>query len=74
MQNPAEENIVKLSDFQKFVRQMPPTYDPKDITQRSRILEQMGLDADNIYQELEMSNPFVDTHMDVKLFLKLVRL
>jgi AraC-like DNA-binding protein len=65
MQNPAEENIVKLSDFQKFVRQMPPTYDPKDITQRSRILEQMGLDADNIYQELEMSNPFVDTHMDV---------
>ena len=65
MQNPAEENIVKLSDFQKWVRQMPPTYDPKDITQRSRILEQMGLDADNIYQELEMSNPFVDTHMDV---------
>ena len=39
MQNPAEENIVKLSDFQKWVRQMPSTYDPKDITQRSRILE-----------------------------------
>lgn len=56
---------MKLTDVQRLARQIPPEFDPKDIVQRNRILQQMGLDPDNLYQELEMSNPFVDTHMDV---------
>ena len=28
-------------------------------------MRQMGLDPDNLYQELEMSSPFVDTHRDI---------
>lgn len=56
---------MKLTDVQQLARQFPPDYDPKDINQRNRILQQMGLDPDNIYQELEMTSPFVDTHMDV---------
>lgn len=56
---------MKLTDFQNLLRTLPPSYDPGDVSQRSRVLEQMGLDPDNIYQELEMASPFVDTHMDV---------
>lgn len=44
---------------------VPPDFDYKDQTQRSKYVQQMGLDPGTIYQELEMESDYVDTHRDV---------
>lgn len=60
-----EENIVKLTDLEKLLSTLPPSFDPTDPAQRSEYLLQAGLDPSSLYQELEMSSRFVDTHQDI---------
>ena len=56
---------MKLSVLRKLMANVPPDFDYKDQTQRSKYVQQMGLDPGAIYQELEMESDYVDTHRDV---------
>lgn len=53
---------MKLSE----VKLLSETYDQDPTSAQKELLEQ-GLDLSNIYQELEMSSHYVDSHMDTSL-------
>lgn len=54
---------MKLNDFQKLAAfQFHPT--PENQHLLPELLRSIGIDPDNLYQELEMSSRFVNTHRD----------
>ena len=54
---------MKIDDFRKLADfEIPHTQE--DQQKILEFLHGMGIDPSNIYQELEMSSPFVDTHRD----------
>ena len=59
-----EEYGMKLNELQKLTQKMPALQGPALQQWLQDELKQMGLDPNAIYQELEMSSRFVDTHRD----------
>ena len=55
---------MKIDDMQKLAK-FERTNTPEDYHLMRRYLAQMGIDPNNLYQELEMSSRFVNTHRDV---------
>lgn len=55
---------MKIADLKKMAAAMAGASELQDRQQLSRILEELGYDPGNVYQELEMSSRFVDTHRD----------
>ncbi len=55
---------MKLSDLNKFLRNLPADARPNDPAWRNAYLRSLGLDPGNLYQELEMDSRFVNTHRD----------
>lgn len=55
---------MKLNDLKKLTAQMSEiqTQDQEKTTQQ--LLQSLGIEPGNLYQELEMSSEFVDTHQD----------
>ena len=56
---------MKLADLQKKIRMLPDLEDMADQRRRSEYLLALGLEPGALYQELEMSCRYVDTHRDV---------
>lgn len=56
--------VVKISKLRQLMQDLPPEADPTDAAWRGEYIRHMGLDPGDIYQELEMDSPFVDTHRD----------
>lgn len=52
---------MKLSDIQKL-KEAIPAYSRETVREQ---IASLGLDPENLYQELEMSSRFVDTHRDI---------
>ena len=57
--------FVKLSEIKKLTRDLPFPVSAADQNKRNAYLAELGFDAANLYQELEMESRFVDTHRDV---------
>lgn len=55
---------MKLSELQKLAQSMPLSDRPES-EKREEFLQLLGLEKGEVYQELEMDSPFVDTHRDV---------
>ena len=55
---------MKLSYLSKLTQSLPAGADPTDAAWRNAFLRSQGLDPGNLYQELEMDSPFVNTHRD----------
>ena len=56
---------VKLSIIRDISRRFSPPTTPEELQQIQQILREEGIDFQNFYQELEMSDPYVETHRDV---------
>lgn len=56
---------MKLSDIRKLAKSLPAPNSPRTHEQVSALMQQLGMESGNFYQELEMDSPFVDTHQDV---------
>lgn len=56
--------FVKLDDLRQIAANIQPPLTPEKHAQMRLLLREMGLDPDNLYQELEMTSPWVDTHRD----------
>lgn len=54
---------MKIDDMQKMAK-FERTNTPEDYHLMRRYLMEMGIDPNNLYQELEMSSRFVNTHRD----------
>ena len=58
---------MKFSELRKLSLSIPHT-NTDELPQRTQqLLEMMGIEPGNFYQELEMESPYVDTHQDVSL-------
>ena len=55
---------MKLSMLRDISRRFAPPQTPEEMQKIWEILHAEGIDFQNFYQELEMSNPFVETHRD----------
>ena len=55
---------MKLDDVRRFV-EVPQPFSPESQQKIHEYLISIGIDPSNLYQELEMSSPFVNTHRDV---------
>ena len=55
---------MKLDEIRKLTDMMP-SGSPESQQQLHEYLRAVGIDPSNLYQELEMSSPFVNTHRDV---------
>ena len=55
---------MKLDDVRRFV-EVPQPFSPESQQRIHEYLISIGIDPSNLYQELEMSSPFVNTHRDV---------
>ena len=55
---------MKLGELQKLTQMMPALQGPQLQQWLQEHLAQIGLDPNAIYQELEMTSPYVDTHRD----------
>ena len=55
---------MKLDDVRKLAAVVQP-FTPEGQQQIHEYLRSIGIDPSNLYQELEMSSPFVNTHRDV---------
>lgn len=55
---------MKLSDLRQLAAQLEPPLTPEKHILMQQLLRQMGLDPDNLYQELEMTSAYADTHRD----------
>jgi AraC-like DNA-binding protein len=64
---------MKIDDMQKLA-QFERTNTPEDYHLMRRYLMEMGIDPNNLYQELEMSSRFVNTHRDVSYSNAIVNL
>lgn len=56
---------MKLSEIRKMSQNFPASYSQLDQHQVQEYLRSMGIDPGNLYQELEMESPYVDTHTDI---------
>ena len=56
---------MKLSDLKRMAQLLPPDVAHRDQAMVENILRQHGLEPGEIYQELEMSSRFAETHRDV---------
>lgn len=56
---------MKISQLQQLMEVIPHNVAALDPVQRDEYLIQIGMDPGGIYQELEMSSRFADTHTDV---------
>jgi len=65
---------MKLKDIQRISQQLTMPESPQ-LQQRVRdLLAEMGYDPDNLYQELEMTSRYVDTHQDISYSNAVIRL
>ena len=56
---------MKLSVIRDISRRFSQPTTPEQVQQIQQLLRQEGFDFQNFYQELEMSDPYVQTHRDV---------
>jgi len=56
---------VKLSIIRDISKRFPPPTTPEEMQNILDILRSEGIDFQNFYQELEMSEPYVETHRDM---------
>lgn len=56
---------MKLDELHRVVREMDARDGKIDIQKVRKLLTEMGYDADNFYQEVEMQSRFVDSQRDV---------
>ena len=56
---------MKLSVLREIMSKTTPGSELATQTQQDAFLRQMGLEPGDIYQELEMDSPYVDTHKDI---------
>ena len=56
---------MKLSVLRELSRRFAPPSTPEELQVIQETLRAEGIDFQNFYQELEMSDPFVETHRDV---------
>ena len=56
---------MKLSVLRELSRRFAPPSTPEELQTIQETLRGEGIDFQNFYQELEMSDPFVETHRDV---------
>lgn len=57
--------IVKLDELHRIVAQMNVSGGAVDTDKVQKLLTELGYDAENFYQEVEMRSRFVDSHRDV---------
>ena len=55
---------MKLSELRRLMREIPIPADVSQQNLRNEYLLKLGLDPNNLYQELEMESRFADTHRD----------
>ena len=55
---------MELTVLREIMERLPKNVDPQDQQQWMCFLRQFGLEPGNIYQELEMSSDYVDSHQD----------
>ncbi len=65
---------MKLEDLRKISAQFPQQPAPENYEALRDYLRSLGLDPDNMYQELEMGNPYVQAHQDVSYSNTMVQL
>lgn len=65
---------MKLEDLKKLSSQFRHSATPEAQDVVRDYLRTMGLDPDNLYQELEMSNPYLQAHQDVSYSNAMVQL
>lgn len=65
---------MKLDDLRLFAEHFPYPITPELQEHFRAFLAEKGLDAGALYQELEMSSPFADTHQDTSFSNAVVRL
>ena len=56
---------MKLSIIRDLSKRFPPPTTPEEMEKIQEALRYEGIDFQNFYQELEMSDPYVETHRDV---------
>ncbi len=56
---------MKLSIIRELSKRFPPPTNQEELAKIQEILRAEGIDFQNFYQELEMSDPLVETHRDV---------
>ncbi len=56
---------MKLSDIRKSTQNFPSAYYSLDPQRAQEHLKSLGIDPQNLYQELEMESPYADIHQDV---------
>ena len=56
---------MKLTDIQRMANSLSGPPSPQLLEEVQTYLAELGYDPGNIYQELEMTSPYVDTHQDV---------
>lgn len=56
---------MKLSEIRKITQNLPEVHTSHSSHQLQEIFTKMGIPYKNLYQELEMDSPYVDTHIDV---------
>ena len=56
---------MKLSFIREISRQFSPPTTPEQMQKILQALREEGIDYLNFYQELEMSDPYVETHRDI---------
>ena len=56
--------FVKLDDLKKLAAQFPPPRTPQEYEAAHAYMRSIGLDPAALYQELEMSDPYVQVHRD----------
>ena len=56
---------MKIFQYMQLVQDVPPGVDPTDMTWRNEYLRSKGIEPGDVYQELEMDNPLVDTYRDI---------
>ena len=55
---------MKLTHLRKLMEDLPPDADPINPIWREEYIRRMGLNPEDIYQELEMDSHFADAHRD----------
>lgn len=58
---------MKLSEVRKISQRFSSAASPSDLQRATNLLESLGIDPSNLYQELEMDSHYVDTHRDITL-------
>jgi len=56
---------MKLSVIREIFKRFPPPTSQEEAQKFQEILRAEGIDFRNVYQELEMTSCFVDSHQDV---------